>query len=135
MMWFDLMAIPADAPNVDEAYQFLNYILRPEVIAAATNHVYYANANQAAFDQGLIEEEVTSDPAIYPDEQTLAKLYTTTPYSFETQEFVREIINPVLSLIIYVQRLKIKQVIVLLRLLNYTESFTDFYVGRVLRLF
>ena len=88
LMWFDLMAIPADATNVDEAYTFLNYILRPEVIAAATNYVFYANANQAAFDSGLIDEEVTSDPAIYPDEATLAKLYTTTPYSFETQEFV-----------------------------------------------
>jgi len=88
LMWFDLMAIPADAANVDEAYTFLNYILRPEVIAAATNYVYYANANQAAFDMGLIEEEVTSDPAIYPDEATLEKLYTTTPYSFEAQEFV-----------------------------------------------
>ena len=88
LMWFDLMAIPADAPNVDSAYTFLNYILRPEVIAAASNYVYYANANQAAFDQGLIDEDVTGDPAIYPDEATLEKLYTTTPYSFETQEFV-----------------------------------------------
>ena len=88
LMWFDLMAIPADASNVDQAYDFLNYILRPEVIAAASNYVYYANANQAAFDQGLIDEEVTSDPAIYPDEATLEMLYTTTPYSFEAQEFV-----------------------------------------------
>ena len=88
LMWFDLMAIPADASNVDEAYTFLNYILRPEVIAAATNYVYYANANQTAFDQGLIEEEVTSDPAIYPDAATLEKLYTTTPFTFEAQEFV-----------------------------------------------
>lgn len=88
LMWFDLMAIPADASNVDQAYEFLNYILRPEIIANASNYVYYANANQAAFDQGLIDEEVTGDPAIYPDEATLEKLYTTTPYSFETQEFV-----------------------------------------------
>ena len=88
LMWFDLMAIPADAANVDEAYAFLNYMLRPEVIAAATNYVYYANANQASVDLGLVDEEVTSDPAIYPDEATLEKLYTTTPYSFETQEFV-----------------------------------------------
>ena len=91
LMWFDLMAIPADAANVDQAYTFLNYMLRPEVIAAASNYVYYANANQAAFDQGLIDEEVTGDPAIYPDEATLEKLYTTTPYSFELDEFVQQI--------------------------------------------
>ena len=91
LMWFDLMAIPADAQNLDEAYAFLNYMLRPEVIAAATNYVYYANANQAAFDAGLIDAEVTGDPAIYPDEATLEKLYTTTPYSFELDEFVQQI--------------------------------------------
>ena len=91
LMWFDLMAIPADAQNVDEAYAFLNYVLRPEVIAAATNYVYYANANQQAFDGGLIDEEVTTDPAIYPDDATLDKLYTTTPYSFELDEFVKQI--------------------------------------------
>ena len=47
-MWFDQMAIPADAPNVDEAHEFLNFIMEPEVIAKATNYVYFANGNLAS---------------------------------------------------------------------------------------
>ena len=77
LMWFDNMAIPADAQNVAEAHEFLNYIMRPEVIAKATNYVYYANGNEAS--KPLLEEDITGDPAIYPDEATLEKLYTTSP--------------------------------------------------------
>ncbi len=44
MMWFDMMAIPKDAENVAEAHEFLNYLLRPEVIAKASNYINYANA-------------------------------------------------------------------------------------------
>jgi putrescine transport system substrate-binding protein len=46
--FFDVFAMPADAKNKDEAYQFLNYLLRPEVIAHISDHVYYANANKEA---------------------------------------------------------------------------------------
>ncbi|MGD1888690.1 MAG: polyamine ABC transporter substrate-binding protein, partial [Cohaesibacteraceae bacterium] len=48
LMWFDQMAIPADAANVAEAHQFLNYVMQPETIAAATNYVFYANGNLAS---------------------------------------------------------------------------------------
>ena len=77
-MWFDNMAIPADAENVEEAHEFLNYIMRPDVIAKATNYVYYANGNSASKD--MLEEDITSDPGIYPPEEVMAKLYTTTPF-------------------------------------------------------
>jgi putrescine transport system substrate-binding protein len=76
LMWFDQMAIPADAQNVEEAHEFLNYIMRPDVIAAATNYVYYANGNEAS--KPLLEEDVITDPAIYPSEETISKLYTVT---------------------------------------------------------
>ena len=46
-MWFDVMAIPADAPHVAEAHEFLNYIMKPEVIAKASDVVFYANGNKA----------------------------------------------------------------------------------------
>ena len=77
-MWFDNMAILADAENVEEAHEFINYIMRPEVIAKATNYVYYANGNEAS--KPLLEEDITGDPAIYPPEDVMAKLYTTTPF-------------------------------------------------------
>ena len=77
LMWFDQMAIPADAPNVEEAHEFLNYIMRPEVIAKASNYVYYANGNKAS--QELLDADLIDDPAVYPDDATMAKLFTTTP--------------------------------------------------------
>tara|TARA_R110002124_G_scaffold74589_4_gene200163 strand:+ start:1113 stop:2216 length:1104 start_codon:yes stop_codon:yes gene_type:complete len=76
LMWFDQLAIPADAKNVAEAHEFLNYIMRAEVIAKATNYVYYANGNKAS--QPLLDEEVITDPAIYPTPQATENLYTVT---------------------------------------------------------
>ncbi|MGR3761315.1 extracellular solute-binding protein [Roseobacteraceae bacterium NS-SX3] len=73
LMWIDLMAIPADAERVDEAYRFIDYLLRPEVIADVTNTVYFANANSAARE--YVDTEILSDPGVYPDEETLARLF------------------------------------------------------------
>ncbi len=73
-MWFDMMAIPKDAKNVEEAHLFINYILRPDVIAKISNYVEYPNANAAAFP--LVAEEVRTNPTIYPPEDVMAKLWT-----------------------------------------------------------
>jgi putrescine transport system substrate-binding protein len=85
-MWFDQMAIPADAPHVAEAHEFLNYIMRPEVAAKATNYVFFPNGNKVS--QQFIDKEIIEDPAIYPDEATLAKLFTASPYDPKTQRVV-----------------------------------------------
>ncbi|MEM9223675.1 MAG: polyamine ABC transporter substrate-binding protein [Pseudomonadota bacterium] len=74
-MWFDMMAIPTDAPNKENAHVFLDYILRPEVIAKATNYVNYANGNKPS--QTLIDEGVLTDPAVYPSDEVMGRLYTT----------------------------------------------------------
>lgn len=84
--WFDTWAIPVDAPNVENAYLFLDYLLRPEVIAACTDFTGYANANKEA--TALVDPELASDPAVYPDEETLSRLYTPAP---QTDEQDREI--------------------------------------------
>ena len=73
-MWFDMLAIPADATNVDNAHTFLNYILRPEVITEITDYVWYANANTTSSD--LIDEEILAHPGIYPSEAAKANLFT-----------------------------------------------------------
>ena len=73
--WYDMVYIPADATHVDNAHLFLNYLLRPDVIAKITNYIGYANANLAA--NPLISPEYFSDVAIYPDEQTFLKLEIT----------------------------------------------------------
>lgn len=85
-MWFDQMAIPADAPNADAAHKFINFMLDAENAAAASNYVYYANGNVAS--QPLLEEDLIGDPAIYPDAATLEKLYTVQPYPAKTQRVV-----------------------------------------------
>lgn len=85
-MWFDQMAIPVDAPNPDGAHKFLNFIMDPENAAAASNYVYYANGNKAS--QEFLLDDVIGDPAIYPDDETLNNLYTTTPLDPKVQRFV-----------------------------------------------
>ncbi len=86
MMWFDMMAIPKDAENVAEAHEFLNYLMKPEVIAKASNYINYANGNLASKE--FISEEVKSDPAIYPDEATMSKLFVKLAYDAKTQRTV-----------------------------------------------
>lgn len=85
-MWFDQMAIPADAPNVEEAHEFLNFMMEPEPVARATNYVYYASGNLAA--QEFVEEEIMSDPAIYPTPEVMDRLFITVPYDARTQRMV-----------------------------------------------
>ena len=79
--WFDLWCIPADAANVDNAHVFLEYLLQPEVIAACTNFTGYANANAAATP--FVDPSVSSNPAIYPDAETLSRMYTLKPRTDE----------------------------------------------------
>ncbi|BCH26644.1 polyamine ABC transporter substrate-binding protein [Mesorhizobium sp. L-8-3] len=85
-MWFDQMAIPADAPHVEEAHAFLNFIMKPEVVAKASNFTYFANGNKAS--QEFIEKDILDDPAIYPDAAMLQKLFTVSPYDPKTQRLV-----------------------------------------------
>jgi putrescine transport system substrate-binding protein len=85
-MWFDQMAIPVDAPNVEEAHAFLNFIMDPENMAAASNYVYYANGNLAS--QDFLIEDVIGDPAIYPSPEALDNLFTTTPWDARVQRVV-----------------------------------------------
>jgi hypothetical protein len=48
VLWFDMLAIPKDAPHPDSAYAFINYILTPQVVADITNFKRFANANLAS---------------------------------------------------------------------------------------
>jgi len=86
LMWFDQLAIPADAPNPEAAHKFLNFIMDANNMAAASNYVYYANGNKAS--QEFLVEDVIGDPAIYPDAVTLENLYTTSPYPQKVQRVV-----------------------------------------------
>jgi putrescine transport system substrate-binding protein len=68
----DMLAIPADAPHPDNAHKWLNYLMRPEVMADISNALKYRNGNKASLP--LVQEAIRSDPATYPDAKTRAKL-------------------------------------------------------------
>jgi putrescine transport system substrate-binding protein len=72
ILWFDMLAIPKDAPDVESAYAYLNYIMTPQVIADISDFKRYANANAAA--QALVLPAVMEDPAIYPPLELRQKL-------------------------------------------------------------
>ena len=73
LAWFDLWFIPADAPHPDNAHLFLNYLLRPEVIAAISNETRYAAPNLKAMP--LLLPEVRNDPAVYPPDEMRLNMY------------------------------------------------------------
>ncbi len=86
LMWFDSMAIPADAKNGAEALEFINFMMKPEVAAANSNFVSYASGNLAA--KTFIDPAILNDPGIYPDEATFKRLFTNTAYDDRSQRLV-----------------------------------------------
>ena len=72
-LWFDMIAIPKDASNAEEAHTFLNYLLRPDVIANISNYVAYANPNKSATK--LLEPEIRDNKGIYPGEEVRKRLF------------------------------------------------------------
>jgi putrescine transport system substrate-binding protein len=94
-MWFDQMAIPADAKHPDNAHRFIDYMMRPAVIAKASNFVAYANGNKAA--QALLDKAVLDNPSVYPPADVLARLFTTTPYGPKAQRAVTAVWTKVKS--------------------------------------
>ena len=73
-LWFDMLAIPKDAPHPDLALQFINFILQPAVIAGVTNTVQYPNAVPAS--KPLVNAAVRDNPNVYPDNAALARSFT-----------------------------------------------------------
>lgn len=73
LMWFDTLAIPADAPHPEAAHAFIDFMLRPESIAELTNEVFFANANRAATP--LVDPAIAADADIYPGEEVRARLF------------------------------------------------------------
>ncbi len=71
-LFFDTMAIPKDAKNVANAHAFIDYILRPEVAAAITNKVYYANPNAASLK--FVKKSVAENPTIFLSDADKARM-------------------------------------------------------------
>jgi putrescine transport system substrate-binding protein len=88
-MFFDNLAIPKDSRNAAEAHAFIDYLLRPEVAAKNTNFLSYANGNLAS--QSLIDPAILNDRTIYPDEATMARLYTINAHDPKTTRLMNRL--------------------------------------------
>lgn len=73
LSFFDMMTIPKDTINIDETYQFINYLLEPAVIAKISNKTFYANGNVKSLP--LINKEIKNNPGIYPPKSIIEKLF------------------------------------------------------------
>lgn len=72
-LWIDAFAIPKDAPHSHEAHAFINFMLRPDIIAQVTNAISIANSVPSS--TSFMDKAIKTDPLIYPSKETLAKLY------------------------------------------------------------
>jgi putrescine transport system substrate-binding protein len=72
ILWFDMLAIPKDAPHPNSAYAFMNHMMEPQAVAEVSNFKRFANANLAA--QPYVQDAVKNDPAIYPPPDVREKL-------------------------------------------------------------
>ncbi|MFB9885568.1 polyamine ABC transporter substrate-binding protein [Balneatrix alpica] len=85
-MWVDSLVIPADAKHAENAHKFIDFVLRPEVVAGITNYVMYANPNAKATE--LVDEAVKTNAGIYPSEEVKAKLFMVTPRSAKIERII-----------------------------------------------
>jgi len=72
-MWFDMVAMPADAPDEKAGYAYMNYLLDPETMAKITNYVSYANGNAKA--DALVSPELKANTKVYPTEEMVSHLF------------------------------------------------------------
>jgi len=83
-IWYDAVAIPADAPHPDNAYAFLNFLMEPETIAGVSNYTGYANGVPAS--RPFLKDAFRNDPGVYPSADTRRGLFTS---RVKSQEFSR----------------------------------------------
>ena len=77
VMWIDCLAIPKDAPHPKNAHKFLNFLLRPDIIARVTNQTYFANAIPASLS--YVNESIRHNPTVFPTKEMRKRIYTNTP--------------------------------------------------------
>ncbi len=87
-VWVDMLVIPRQSTRVREAHAFINFLLRPDIIARISNYVAYANPNREAF--ALLDEDIANNPNIYPPEDVRARLFVVEPVPDALSQIIRE---------------------------------------------
>jgi len=88
LSWFDMLAMPRDAPHPNNAHVFINFMQRPDVAAANSNFIKYANGNAASVP--LIDQSVRNDPSIYPSAEINSRIFVDTA---ESEEYTRRLMR------------------------------------------
>lgn len=89
LLFFDMMAIPADAPHPKNAHLFINYILRPEVHASLSNKVFYANPNKAS--RKFVKPDVEKNPSVFPSSAEMATMVPPKALSNDTRRLITRV--------------------------------------------
>ena len=85
-MSMDTLAMPKDAPHPDEGLKFIDFLLRPDVAARNTSITHFANGDITSRD--FVDKEVLANKSVYPDQATMARLFTVTGYDQAIQKIV-----------------------------------------------
>jgi putrescine transport system substrate-binding protein len=88
-LWFDNLAIAKDAKNVAEAHALIDFLLRPQIAARNSNVISYANGNAAS--RPFVDPAIIGDKTIYPDQATMARLYTIMAHDQKTQRLMNRL--------------------------------------------
>lgn len=70
-IWVDHFVLLKHAPHRDNAYKFLNFLLRPDVARSVSMTTHYSTTNLAA--KKLLPDEIKNNPMLYPSYETLAR--------------------------------------------------------------
>jgi len=88
-LWFDNLAIPKDAKNVAEAHALIDFLLRPQIAARNSNVISYANGN--AGSRPFLDPAIADDKTVYPDQATMAHLYTIMAHDQQIQRLMNRL--------------------------------------------
>ena len=72
-LWVDGVYMPTDARHKDNAYLFMNFLMRPQIAADIAKEVWYANSNKASWE--LMTEEMRHHPAVFPDDEIFKRTF------------------------------------------------------------
>lgn len=92
---FDLLAIPKDAKNINEVYQFINYLLEPKVIAEISNDIFYPDANIKS--KSFLKSDIINNKTIYPSQRTLKRLFPVTELTPDRDRYLVRLWTKVLT--------------------------------------
>jgi putrescine transport system substrate-binding protein len=83
VMWFDVMAIPTDAPHPTNAHLLINFLMDPAVAAENSNAIHFPNGNEKS--QPALAPDL-KNAAIFPTAELASRLIPERPKS---EEYVR----------------------------------------------